>query len=546
MTLLADTAAVSKRVSDTPKRLEKIRELAEYLRRLAPEEVPIAIAYLSGETPQGKLGVSYAALEKWGQENWGQTRISASVPVPKIESDPNFPHATLTLHEVDAALAALAGTSGKGAAAARGQRLAELFARATPEEQEFLARLIVGELRQGALKGVMVDAIARAAEIPVEAVRRAAMSAGGLAEVARAALTEGQAGLARFTIRLMQPVLPMLSQTADSVEDALERLGTAAFEWKLDGARVQVHKSGPEVRVYTRNLNEVTARVPEIVEAVRALPAPSLILDGEAIALKDDGSPHSFQTTMRRFGRKLEVEALRGELPLSVQFFDCLFRDGSPLVDRPASERCAALEESLPAALRIPRLVTADPAEAQRFYDDAIAHGHEGVMAKSLSGPYEAGRRGAGWLKLKRANTLDLVVLAAEWGSGRRRGWLSNLHLGARDPATGGYVMLGKTFKGLTDEMLRWQTEEFPKHEASRDSYTVYLEPAIVAEIAFNEVQESSQYPGGLALRFARVKGYRPDKRPEEADTIDAVRRIYAAQGASRRGIREVSSLRRP
>ena len=516
MTLLADTAAVSRRVSETASRLEKIRELAEHLRGLAPEEIPIAIAFLSGETRQGKLGVSYAALRS-------------------AESVPAAPRPALTLEEADAALATLAGLSGKGSAGARTQELAALFGRATAEEQDFLARLMIGELRQGALKGVMADAIARAAGVPVETVRRAAMSAGGLGEVARAALREGQAGLARFTVRLMQPVLPMLSQTADSVEEALERLGTAAFEWKLDGARVQVHKSGSDVRVYTRNLNDVTARVPEIVDAVRALPALSLILDGEAIALRPDGSPHSFQNTMRRFGRRLEVEALRGELPLSVYFFDCLLRDGEPIADRPAEERFAALRDALSAALVIPRLVTGNAAEATRFYDDALAHGHEGVMAKALSGPYEAGRRGAGWLKLKRANTLDLVVLGAEWGSGRRRGWLSNLHLGARDPATGGYVMLGKTFKGLTDEMLKWQTEEFPKHEKRREAHVVYLEPAIVVEIAFNEVQQSSQYPGGFALRFARVKAYRPDKRPEEADTIEEVRRIFERSAGSAR-----------
>jgi DNA ligase-1 len=457
---------------------------------------------------------------------------------PKNSSDPIFSAAqsVLTLQEVDAALAALAGTSGKGSAAARADQLAGLFGRATAEEQDFLARLIVGELRQGALKGVMVDAIAKAAGIPAAAVRRAAMTAGGLAEVAVAALTEGQEGLARFAIRLMQPVLPMLSQSADSVEEALEKLGTAAFEWKLDGARVQVHKSAGEVRVYTRNLNEVTARVPEIVEAVTALPASSLILDGEVIALKPDGSPHSFQTTMRRFGRKLEVGRLRGELPLSAYFFDCLLREGVPLADRPAEERFAALREALPAPLVIPRIVTGDADAAQRFFDDAIAHGHEGAMAKALSGPYEAGRRGTGWLKLKRANTLDLVVLAAEWGSGRRRGWLSNLHLAARDPAAGGYVMLGKTFKGLTDDLLRWQTEEFPRHEQRRDAHVVHLEPAIVVEIAFNEVQQSSQYPGGVALRFARVKRYRPDKRPEEADTIDEVRRLFRGQGGRKAG----------
>ena len=514
MTLLAELAAVSRRVSDTSSRRAKIQELAGCLRGLAPDEVPIAIAFLSGETRQGRLGVSYSAL-----------RGAGNTPAPQP---------SLTLGEVDAAFAELAATAGKGATAFRAERLTGLFSRATLEERDFLVRLIVGELRQGALKGLMLEAIAAAAGIPAAEVRRAAMSAGGFAEVAVAALAEGSAGLAPFSIRLMQPVLPMLSQSAEDVGEALEQLGTAAFEWKLDGARVQVHKSGDEIRVYTRNLNDVTARVPEIVEAVRGASPSTLILDGEAIALKPDGAPHSFQTTMRRFGRKLEVEAMRRELPLSVFFFDCLLQDDGALVDRPSAERFAALERSLPRAVVIPRIVTADRDEARRFFDDALRHGHEGLMAKALAGPYEAGRRGTAWLKIKRANTLDLVVLAAEWGNGRRKGWLSNLHLGARDPAGGGFVMLGKTFKGLTDEMLEWQTNEFPKHELRRDNWAVYLKPEVVVEIAFNEVQASSQYPGGLTLRFARVKGYRPDKRPDEADTIDTVRRIYEAQAEAR------------
>jgi ATP-dependent DNA ligase I len=516
MTLLADLAAVSREVAGTPGRLAKIRALAEFLRRLLPDEIPIAIAFLSGETRQGKLGLAYASLR--------QCMSTEALSQP-----------SLTLEEVDAAFTELAATKGQGASAVRAERLTTLFCRTTPDERDFLARLIVGELRQGALKGVMLDAIAAAAEIPAAEARRAAMSAGGLAEVARAALTEGLSGLTRFAIRLMQPVLPMLSQSAESVEEALERLGSAAFEWKLDGARVQVHKIGEEVRVYTRNLNDVTSGVPEIVEAARASPRHSLILDGEAIALKPDGFPHSFQMTMRRFGRKLEVEAMRRELPLSVLFFDCLLRDGEALVDLPAQERFRALSESLTASAIIPRLVTGEADDAKRFFDEALRHGHEGLMAKALNGRYEAGRRGAGWIKIKRPNTLDLVVLAAEWGNGRRKGWLSNLHLGARDPVNGGFVMLGKTFKGLTDEMLEWQTSEFLKREAKRDDWTVYLKPEIVVEVAFNEVQESSQYPGGLALRFARVKAYRPDKRVEEADTIDEVRRIYEAQAGGRR-----------
>jgi DNA ligase-1 len=509
--LFSELAATSREVAATSSRLAKIRALAGFLRRLAPDEIPSAIAFLSGETRQGRLGIAYAALRDMD---------AGSAPAQPA----------LTLAEVDAAFAALAGASGKGSAATRAHSLRALFGRATAPERDFLARLIVGELRQGALKGIMADAVAAAADLPAAAVRRAAMFAGGIGEVACAALTEGAAGLERFAIRLMRPVLPMLSQPAQDADEALERLGTAAFEWKLDGARVQVHKSGPEVRVYTRNLNDVTDRVPEIVETVRGLPAAALILDGEAIALNADGTPRAFQTTMRRFGRTLEVAAMRRELPLSVYFFDCLLWDGGVLMDHAAAERFEALQRTLPAELIVPRIVTADRVQAARFFDDALARRHEGVMAKALDQPYEAGRRGSGWLKIKRPNTLDLVVLAAEWGNGRRRGWLSNLHLGARDPQHGGFVMLGKTFKGLTDEMLAWQTQEFLRREAGRDAYTVYLRPEIVVEVAFNEVQESSQYPGGLALRFARVKSYRPDKRAEEADTIETVRRIHAAQ----------------
>ena len=511
MALLAQLALASRNVAATSSRLAKIRELSGLLRTLEPDEIPIAIAFLSGETRQGKLGIAYAALR---DAPWD---VAPAAP-------------SLTLTDVDAEFAGFTATSGKGAAAARARRLAALFARATAEERDFLARLIVGELRQGALKGLMIEAIAAAAALPLAVIRRAAMSAGGMEEVARVALTEGETGLAQFSIKLMQPVLPMLSQAANDTDEALERLGTAAFEWKLDGARVQVHKSGADVRVYTRNLNDVTDRTPEIVEAVRALPATSLILDGEAIALRSDGTPHSFQTTMRRFGRKLDVEAIRRELPLSAYFFDCLLWAAGPLLDHAAHERFQALQRALPERLLIPRIVTKDREHAARFFAAALARRHEGVMAKALDQPYEAGRRGAGWLKIKRPNTLDLVVLAAEWGNGRRQGWLSNLHLGARDPEHGGFVMLGKTFKGLTDEMLAWQTREFLARESGRDSYTVYLRPELVVEVAFNEVQESSQYPGGLALRFARVKAYRPDKRAAEADTIESVRRIYAAQ----------------
>jgi DNA ligase-1 len=323
----------------------------------------------------------------------------------------------------------------------------------------------------------------------------------------------------------MRPVLPMLAQPAEDVTAALAALGTALLEWKLDGARVQVHKSGNEVRVFTRSLNEVTAAVPEVVEVVRGAQAESLILDGEVIALRPDGRPLPFQTTMRRFSRKLDVDALRDELPLSVFFFDCLLKDGVSFVDLPTLERRGALEKVLTNVT--PAVVTSDAEKAQAFYEDVLARGHEGVMAKAPDAPYEAGRRGASWFKVKRAKTLDLVVLGAEWGSGRRRGFLSNLHLGARDPASGGFVMLGKTFKGMTDELLAWQTRELQARELQRDEWTVYVRPELVVEIAFNDLQESPHYPGGLALRFARVKGYRPDKQAKDADTIETVRRIY-------------------
>jgi DNA ligase-1 len=506
VTLLADAVRTSTQVAGTASRLAKTRLIADFLRRLGAEEVEIAIPYLSGDPRQGKLALGHATL----QSVFGSPAGSA----------------TLTLSEVDSAFSQLKSTKGKGSATQRASALKGLFARATAEEQDFLGRLIVGELRQGALEGVMLDAVAAAANLPAAEIRRAATFAGGVAPVAKAALTGGASALARFSIRLMQPVLPMLAQPAEDLESALAQLGTAILEWKLDGARVQVHKSGDEVRAYTRNLNDVTAAVPEVVSIVKEAKAESLILDGEAIALRADGRPHPFQLTMRRFGRKLDVEALRSELPLSVFFFDCLYRDGAPLVDRPASERHDLLRSALPKNAVAPSLITDDVKKAKAFYDAALAQGHEGVMAKAMDSPYESGRRGAGWLKVKRARTLDLVVLAAEWGHGRRKGWLSNLHLGARDPASGEFVMLGKTFKGLTDEMLEWQTKEFLARETGRDNWTVHVRPELVVEIAFNDLQESPHYPGGLALRFARVKGYRPDKQPEEADSIETVRRI--------------------
>ena len=507
MILLAELVRTSERVAGTPSRLAKIRELADFLKRVDPTEVEIALPYLSGEIRQGKLTVGYSALQ-------AARATPAAVPA-------------LTLHDVDAVFAGLKQVKGNGAAAQRAALLRELFQRAKADEQDFLVRLVVGELRQGALEGVMVEAVAAATGLPAVEVRRAVAFAGAIAPVAKAALAGGASALAEFSVRAMQPVLPMLAQPAEDMRAALGALGTALLEWKLDGARVQVHKAGGNVRVYTRNLNEVTSRVPEIVAAVRGVSSRELILDGEAIALRPGGRPHPFQVTMSRFGSRDDTPQRRADLPLSVFFFDCLLRDGAPLFDHPMRERRDALTGLLSPALVTPAVVTSDEKEAQAFYEQALAAGHEGVMAKALDAPYEAGRRGAGWLKVKRARTLDLVVLAAEWGHGRRRGRLSNLHLGALDPASGGFVMLGKTFKGLTDALLEWQTAEFLKREVSRDEWTVYLRPELVVEIAFNDLQESSQYAGGFALRFARVKGYRPDKRPEEADTIDTVRRIY-------------------
>lgn len=507
MPLLADLVAVSNRVAATASRLAKLRELAAFLRQLDVDERGIGALYLSGEMRQGRIGVGYTVH--------AQADVDAA------------PNASLTLSEVDDVLGQLVAVRGKGSVNARRQLLNGLFSRATAAEQDFIARLLVNELRQGALAALMVEAIAEAAAVPLGDVRRAAMYAPGVGVLAAAALGGGSAALAKFQMEVLSPIAPMLAQTAADTDDALDQLGgTAAFEWKVDGARVQVHKKDGVVRVFTRSLNDVSAAVPEVIEAVTGIGAREIVLDGETVALDERGRPRPFQVTMRRFGRKLDVESLRQELPLHVYFFDCLKLDEISLADRPASERFLAMREVLPAPLQVPRIVTASGAEARKFYDDALARGHEGVMAKALDSVYEAGSRGSSWLKIKHVHTLDLVVLAAEWGSGRRKGKLSNLHLGARDPSTGGFVMLGKTFKGLTDAMLDWQTKELLAREIHRDSYTVHVRPEVVVEIAFNDIQTSPQYPGGLALRFARVKAYRSDKSADEANTIDDVRAI--------------------
>lgn len=506
--LFAELAATSDRVAATSKKLEKTALLAEAVRRLAPEELDAGVRFLAGQIRQKKLGVGYASI----QNTFDAAPAEA---------------ATLPVLEVDRALQEIADASGPGSIKKKASLLGSMLAKATRSEQLFVRGLIAGGVRQGALESLIVDAIARAANVPSSAVRRAQMVAVDLGRVAHAALTEGEPGLSRFGLSLFSPVQPMLAQTASSVGEVLERFHPASFELKLDGARVQVHKAGDEVRVYTRRLNEATERVPEVIEAVRALPIDQLILDGEVIALGEDDAPLPFQTTMRRFGRRTDVENQRRELPLRTFFFDALRIGDETLVGAPASARIEAMHQTLPEALRVPRLITGELEKAQAFMKDALDRGHEGVMAKSLDAPYEAGNRGSGWLKLKVAHTLDLVVIAVEHGSGRREGHLSNIHLGARDEASGQFIMLGKTFKGMTDEMLAWQTRRFLELETHRDGYVVYVRPEQVVEIAFADVQTSPHYPAGMALRFARVKRYRDDKSAQEADTLAAVRALH-------------------
>ncbi|NTY61930.1 ATP-dependent DNA ligase [Mycolicibacterium sphagni] len=507
--LLGDVAAASIDVSATSSRLAKVARIAELLAGVSdPHVVAVVVSWLSGDLPQRQIGVGWAALR--------------TLPAPAAEP-------TLTVLAVDATFTEIGAVAGKGSQARRAELLAGLFASATDAEQVFLRRLLGGELRQGALAGVMADAVAKAAGVPAATVRRAAMLGGALPAVAASALTGGTEALSAFSLAVGRPVGPMLAQTATGVADALERLGgDAIFEAKLDGARVQIHRSGDDVTVYTRSLDDVTARLPEVVDAALALPVTNLIADGEAIALRPDNRPHRFQVTASRFGKSTDVAAARAAQPLSVFFFDILHLDGVDLLDEPTHARLAALDAIVPTAQRVDRLAAMDAAAAQDFLDVTLAAGHEGVMAKSPTSPYEAGRRGAGWLKVKPVHTLDLVVLAVEWGSGRRTGKLSNIHLGALDPQTGGFMMLGKTFKGMTDAMLDWQTTRFTELATGPlDEYVVPLRPEQVVEIAFDGVQGSSRYPAGMALRFARVLRYRDDKSPAEADTIDTVRAFY-------------------
>ena len=572
--LLSEIVSTSSGVAATPGRRAKIDQIAGLLARVPGDEVPIAVAFLSGDLTQRQIGVGYAALMglqdsapawSWppartgtaGTESLGggadlaeeaaaaEAALADAVAAEEAHTTPAS-QASLTLTETDAAFEEIGALTGPGSQARRRELLASLVGRATEDERHFLIRLVAGDLRQGALEGVMTDAVAKAAGVPAAEVRRAHQLRGSLAEVAKAALTAAPGGeqdvaaaLRGFTLRVGQPVRPMLAASAQSLDAALARISPAALEWKIDGIRIQIHRDGERVRVFTRTLDDITDRVPEIVAMAGKLAVSSAVIDGEAVALRPDGRPHPFQVTSARAASQSAPAARpargapRATVPLTAYLFDLLHVDGRDLIDQPASERFERLAEIAPADALIPRLVTSDSARAAEFFADAIARGHEGVVVKSVDSPYGAGRRGSDWIKVKPRTTLDLVILAAEWGHGRRTGWLSNLHLGARDPDTGGFVMLGKTFKGLTDAMLTWQTQRLLSLSEGADAASarpygvVRVRPELVAEIAFDGVQASRRYPGGVTLRFARVLRYREDKTAAEADTIDTVRSLW-------------------
>ena len=528
--LLDSVVQASAAVTAKPGRLAKIDEIARLLRDVPAAEIPVAVAFLSGDLTQRQIGVGYAALT----DLLGDDAAAAD--------QPEVANPVLTLAETDQTLGQIGAQAGAGSQAERRRLLAALMRRATPAERRFLVRLLAGDLRQGALDGVMTEAIASAAGRPVADVRRAYQLTGSLSEAATAALDPDRpaAALGDVTLQVGRPVKPMLASSAPTVAAAMARISPAAVEWKIDGIRVQVHRQGNEVRVFTRTLDDITHRVPEVAAAILALDVSAAVLDGEAVALRPDGRPYPFQVTSARAASQAGPSASlgrstqSGQIPLTVFLFDALHLNGKDLIDNPASERFARLSGVAP-ELVIPRLLTADAQEAEDFFADAVQRGHEGVVVKAVEAPYGAGRRGSDWIKVKPRHTLDLVVLAAEWGHGRRQGWLSNLHLGARDPVTGGMVMLGKTFKGLTDALLSWQTERLlelasPEHAEPGHAQrgVVRVNPELVVEIAFDGVQASTRYPGGVTLRFARVLRYRPDKGPEEADTIDSVRALWS------------------
>lgn len=513
---LSDVVATSHTVAATSSRTAKVEALAACLRRASedgPDLVEVVTAHLSGVLPQRRIGVSWRGLQ--------------GLPDPAGTS-------SLTVEDVDAAATAIAGIGGSGSGAARSAAVRELFGRATADEQAWLRGLITGETRQGAGDGVMLQAIAKAAAVPDAAVRRAVMLAGFAGPVARAALAGGVEALEALTLEVGRPLRPMLAGSAPDVAAALATLGgEVVVETKLDGIRLQAHvdnRTSPgSVRLFTRTLDEVTDRMPEITEALATLDVETLVLDGEVIALGEGGRPQPFQVTGARTASSADVDRLRAEVPLTPFFFDVLHLDGADLLDEPAHVRWEHLARTVPPAWLVPRESTDDPARAQQFFTGLVAAGHEGVVVKDPDLPYAAGRRGPGWVKVKPRHTLDLVVLAVEWGSGRRKGWLSNIHLGARDAETGDLVMLGKTFKGMTDEMLAWQTERFRElavGDSDQSDWVVRVRPEQVVEIAFDGVQKSTRYPGGMALRFARVLRYRDDKPVSEIDTVQTVRSL--------------------
>ncbi len=502
--LLHELVDTSVQVSSTRRRSEKVALLADLFSDMAVAEIPVVVGALSGEPRQGKIGIGY--------------RTVAGIHTPSVAQP------ELSVLDIDAAFEQISATGGSGSQADRVGILESLLGRCTEAEQGFVKRLLTGGIRQGALVGVMTDAVARAAGVAAGEVRRAFMMWPDLGRVAEIAMTGGRDGLAGVGLEVMRPIAPMLAKTAKSAAAAIESEGLSSVEWKLDGVRIQVHRSGSRVRIFTRNLNDVTDRLVDVVNIVCNLAADQLVLDGEVMTLTADGKPRPFVETMSRVGTEEPSAKSSGAVPF---FFDVLHEGGRDLVDFPLSDRYTVLDRVVPTEYRIPRVTTDDPIRAEAVLADARAQGHEGIMVKRVDSTYEAGRRGATWLKVKPAHTLDLVVLAVEWGSGRRTGWLSNIHLGARDPTTGDFVMLGKTFKGMTDEMLEWQTERFLELETHRDEYVVYVRPEQVVEVAFDGIQASTRYPGGMALRFARVKGYREDKNAEEADTIDAVRSVF-------------------
>jgi DNA ligase-1 len=505
MTLLADVVATSQLVTATSARSRKVAILSDLLRRLNPDEVAICVGFLSGVPRQGHVGVGYSTI-------YG-TEAHAS------------PVASLTVADLDHAIDEIEAAVGIGSGSKRKQLLAQLLGRATDQEAGFIRRLFTGELRQGALAGVMADAVAKAAGVPVEISRRALMLSGDLTRMAEVAMSGGQEELRSIGFEIFRPILPMLASSSASVPDAVLSFEQAMVEFKLDGIRIQIHRRDEEVRIYTRNLNEIAVALPGVVNAVLRLPVRQAVLDGEALSMSAEG-PAAFQDTVSQIDRDAPPRGIVTFL------FDLLHVDGEDLLDTALRERSARLEAIAP-ELKIPGVVTSDPEEGQRIMSEALRAGHEGVVVKDAESTYAAGRRGRAWRKVKPVRTFDLVVLAAEWGHGRRQGWLSNLHLGARDPATGGFVMVGKCFKGLTDELLGWQTNELLQREVARRGIAVYVRPELVVEIALDGVQASTRYPGGIALRFARVKRYRPDKDAGEADTIGELRGLLHGQRLS-------------